>query len=114
MMPYHAHVGSVVIHYLARISPILGGAIILSALLLDSGADASWKFIVPIVFGVFVTLVGMLYHQHETRITSLEEETLPRREFDIAHQSVQAEQGRMEKHLEAIDNRDIWKKKSGQ
>ena len=84
---------------------------IVSAFLLDSGnTDSSWKFVIPIIFGVFVTLVGMLYHQHEGRIKDLEQDSLPRREFDIAHQAVKDEVGRMEKHLESIDTRDIVKK----
>lgn|ERR1035437_198285 len=109
MIPIHLH-HSGVLHHLARLSPIIGGVVILVALFQSGGGDSSWKFIIPIIFGVFVTLVGMLYHQHETRITDLEKDTLPRREFDIAHKAVQDEQYRMEKHIEAIDQRDTKRK----
>src|ERR1035437_9027892 len=93
-------------HHMTRASPIIGGAVVLAVAVMESevGPNSLWVSGIGIVVGVFITLTGMLYHNLENRLTDLEKESLPRREFDIGHKSVQDQLERIEKHLSNTDN----------
>lgn len=110
MIPIHLHDGTGIMRYLVRLSPLIGGPVTLIALFQAGSVDSSWKFMIPIIIGVTITLVGMLFHGHETRIVDLEEHSLTHREFRLAYQPLKEEVDRIETHLKAIDERDIRKR----
>jgi hypothetical protein len=96
-----------------QFSPLVGGAVILSTVIMDatSGPNSAWISVISIVVGIFVALTGMLYHNMESRLSKMEEDNLPRREFDIAHKAVQDQLSRIEGHLVNVDSRNTWKEK---
>jgi hypothetical protein len=97
---------SLFIDKLAVTSPLLGGLLILLAVDSPNGAwNDVFRIVISIVLGVFVTLVGMLYHNLENRIKKIEDFSITRYEFKMSQDPLIAQLGRIEKHLENIDMR---------
>ena len=114
------YLGHGFVHALSRVSPVVGFVIIAAAIIADESSD-TWKISLSVALGVFVTLTGMIYHNLESRLSKVEDDALPRREFEIAHKAVQEyvdtsqralkdQLGRIEGHLVNIDSRDLRKK----
>ena len=106
-LPHHLFGGPLVVK-VARLSPLLG--IIILVTILESGPgsgawDEIWRLFISIGLGSMVTLLGMIYHSIDRRVTVIEEKFLAREEFNIRHQEILDQLRRIETHLEKTDDR---------
>lgn len=100
------HISSHTSTYLSKIAPVIGGVTIIASLIdTDSSStwSALWRIAISVSLGVFVALVGMIYHNIESRVSKLEVSSVPEGEYEMRHIDLQKNLERIEKHLEAID-----------
>lgn len=94
---------------LAKVAPIVGGIVIISSII-DSGQQSTpwtdiWRVAISVALGIFITLVGMIYHNMENRVAMLEKNCLGRTEYDMRNLDLERHLDRMEKHLEVNDRK---------
>ncbi len=94
---------------LAKATPYVGAFVIVVSVVESSQSNSPWtdlwRVAISVSLGIFVTLVGMIYHNMETRVSNLERSDLPRLEYEMRHTEVQRQIDRIEKHLEANDRK---------
>jgi hypothetical protein len=94
---------------LAKAAPLVGGVVIISSII-DSSQQISpwtdvWRVAISVSLGVFITLVGMIYHNMESRTANLEKNCLGRTEYDMRNLDLERHLDRIEKHLEVNDRK---------
>lgn len=105
MIPHNFHIAS----GLAKAAPLVGGVVIISSII-DASQEGTpwtdvWRIAISISLGVFITLVGMIYHNMENRTANLEKNCLGRTEYDRANLELERHLDRIEKHLELNDRK---------
>jgi hypothetical protein len=94
---------------LAKAAPLVGGVVIISSLI-DASQQTTpwtdvWRVAISVALGVFITLVGMIYHNMENRVAGLEKNCLGRTEYDMRNIDLERHLDRIEKHLEVNDRK---------
>ena len=93
---------------MARLSPLFGFLTLFYILQADSGNGAwveIWRVLLSVGLGVVVTLLGMLHHNSDRRISIIEERYISREEYNVRHLELVEHLKRIETHLEKTDDR---------
>jgi len=89
--------------FLAKISPIIGGFVIVASLESDgSGGPWTeiWRISMSVALGVFVALVGMIYKNINDRLENMEKRQelyVTLREYDARHADMKTQLDRIER-----------------
>lgn len=93
---------------LAKITPYIGGAVIVASIIQTQDSSPLtdlWRVAISVALGVFVTLVGMIYHNMESRVGTVESNYMPRLEYTARSAELDRHLERIEKHLESHDEK---------
>jgi len=90
--------------FLAKISPVIGGFVILASFESDGGGNSPWTEIwrisMSVALGVFVALVGMIYKNINDRLENMEKRQelyVTLREYDARHEDMKNQLDRIER-----------------